>query len=86
MKKIDKISKMILDKINNEPYISLENYALYVLLNKLKKSDLLDEERILIVNGFLADLLEFDNETDEPIGNTLEIEDLIDFMLSNGRW
>lgn len=86
MKKIDKISKMILDKINNEPYVSLENYALYVLLNKLKKSDLLDEERILIVNGFLADLLEFDNETDEPIGNTLEIEDLIDFMLSNGRW
>lgn len=81
-----KIKKQIIDfissKIDDDPYSSLENFALFVLQKKISDGSVSPEERLLIINGFLSNYLEFDPDTDEPINRTDEIEQMIDFLLA----
>lgn len=75
------IIEIISEKINQDPYLSLENFALFVLQEKILNNTITSEEKLLLINDFLANYLEFDLETDEPIGRTKEIEKMIDFLL-----
>ena len=74
---VDLISK----KIDGEQYSSLENFALSVLRVKIINNTVSSDEKLLIINDFLSGFLEFDSETGEPVGETLKIEQMIDFFL-----
>lgn len=76
-----KIIALISEKIDEKPYFSLENFALYTLKEKLSSNSASSEEKLLIINEFLSNYLEFNPETDEPIGRTHEVEEMIDFLL-----
>lgn len=75
----EKLLAMLEKQIAAEPYFSLENYALAVLKNKLSDNALSAEECHLLIGEFLANQLEFD-ENDEPTGDTLLIEEMIDLL------
>ncbi|MFC0821189.1 hypothetical protein [Moraxella marmotae] len=77
-----KIIAIISAKIDKNPYSSLENFALSVLREKILNNTATSEEKLLLVNDFLSNYLEFDPTTDEPIGKTNEIEQMIDFLLA----
>ena len=74
---VDLISK----KIDGGQYSSLENFALSVLREKIINNTVSSDEKLLIINDFLSGFLEFDSETGEPVGETLKIEQMIDFFL-----
>lgn len=76
------IIKLISEKIDGQPYASLENFALFVLQQKLLQNLIATEEKQVLINDFLSDYLEFDPETDEPVGKTDKIEKMIDFLLN----
>lgn len=82
MKVKNQLIELISEKVNGNPYSSLENFALFVLKEKILNNSALPEEKLLLINDFLTDYFEFDSETDEPIGQTKEIEKMIDFLLS----
>lgn len=82
MKK-NQIIELISEKINGAPYSSLENFALFVLKEKIFSNSASSKEKLLLINDFLSNYLEFDPETDKPIGRTNEIEQMIDFLLNN---
>lgn len=79
-----KIIALLSEQIGSGFCTSLEAYALAVLRQKLADGTLTPEERMLLANGFLADLLEFDEKTGAPTGDTLTVEAMIDFVLSAG--
>ena len=81
MKIKNQIIELISEKIDENQYSSLESFALFVLQQKILTGSASPEERQLVINEFLSNYLEFDPETDEPIGNTDEIEKMIDFLL-----
>lgn len=75
----EKLLSLLENQIFGDPYFSLENYALSVLKSKLANNTLSAEECHLLISGFLADRLEF-GEDDEPTGDTLLIEEMIDLL------
>ncbi len=78
----NEIIKLISEKISGQPYSSLGNFALFVLQQKLLHGSITSEEKQVLINDFLSDYLEFDPETDEPVGETNKIERMIDFLLN----
>lgn len=81
MKIKDEIVHLISEKLNENPYASLEHFALFILQQKISNNSATAEERQVLINDFLSNYLEFDPETDEPIGRTNEIEKMIDFLI-----
>lgn len=77
----NEIIDLISEKINGGRYSSLENFALSVLREKIINNTVSSDEKLLIINDFLSDFLEFDSETGEPVGETVKIEQMIDFFL-----
>ncbi|HIF0377539.1 TPA: hypothetical protein ACXYLW_001239 [Neisseria meningitidis] len=77
----NEIVALISKKIDGGQYSSLENFALSVLREKIIKNTVSSDEKLLIINDFLSDFLEFDPETGKPVGETLKIEQMIDFFL-----
>lgn len=66
---------------NDNIYSSLDRYAIGVIKNKITNDTISKEEKILIVDEFLSNYMNFDDITGEPIGNTIFIEKLINFVL-----
>ncbi|HEZ3369703.1 TPA: hypothetical protein WH547_001477 [Neisseria meningitidis] len=77
----NEIVALISKKIDGGQYRSLENFALSVLREKIIKNTVSSDEKLLIINDFLSGFLEFDPETGKPVGETLKIEQMIDFFL-----
>lgn len=77
----NEIVDLIFKKIDGGQYSSLENFALSVLRKKVINNTVSSDEKLLIINDFLSGFLEFDSETGEPVGETLKIEQMIDFFL-----
>ncbi|MBW3930522.1 hypothetical protein HHC04_06570 [Neisseria meningitidis] len=77
----NEIVALISKKIDGGQYSSLENFALSVLREKIIKNTVSSDEKLLIINDFLSCFLEFDPETGKPVGETLKIEQMIDFFL-----
>ena len=69
-------------KINEDANLSeLEKYALWVLGTKLQAMELAEHEKMLLLNDFIAEYLEFDDVSGEPVGETSTLEAMIDFLL-----
>ncbi|ENS5735809.1 hypothetical protein K6I89_000001 [Neisseria gonorrhoeae] len=77
----NEIVALISKKIDGGQYSSLENFALSVLREKIINNTVSSDEKLLIINDFLSGFLEFDPETGESVGETLKIEQMIDFFL-----
>ena len=77
----NEIVDLIFKKIDGGQYSSLENFALSVLREKIINNTVSSDEKLLIINDFLSGFLEFDSETGAPVGETLKIEQMIDFFL-----
>lgn len=46
------IIEIISEKINQDPYLSLENFALFVLQEKILNNTITSEEKLLLINDF----------------------------------
>lgn len=79
----NELLKFISQHESDDVYSSLESFALFVLKEKIATNSASAEERLLLINDFLSNYLEFDTVTDEPIGRTNEIKQMIDFLLNN---
>lgn len=80
----EKLVEILSSKYDSEQYTCLERYALYELMSKVKKEESLSsKEKELIVDEFLFNYLIFDELSGEPVGNTIEIEKMIDFILQS---
>ncbi|WP_245911120.1 hypothetical protein [Neisseria iguanae] len=60
----------------------MENFALFVLQQKIRDDSISAEDKLVVINDLSAGYIEFDPETDEPVGKTDKIEIMIDYMLN----
>lgn len=74
---------LILSNQKKSAFSELEQYALNILATKLLANELTDDEKMILVNEVISEYLEFDAMTDEPINETLKLEDMIDFLIAN---